>query len=224
MNNLVLKNANGMEFVPAPREFKATEADLEKGTFSGYGAVFGNRDDGFDVIEKGAFKKFRKKSNGRIRIMAYHDSRKIIGDAKVTQDDNGLFVEGQLNFKLPETEGIFELMKDGALDAMSVGFNILPKGAKWDDESMTRFISKAELWETSIVPFGMNSKARITNVKGAEIQSPAQFEEFLRSSGFSRKQAVAIASRGFVAGQSDSVLDTRATLDLKNLLIADTHF
>lgn len=219
----VCKDNEDLCFVPAPLEFKALDTD--KGTFEGYGAVFGNRDDGWDVIEPGAFKKFKYKKGGkRIRIMAYHDSRMIVGDAEVSQDDKGLKVKGQLNFNLPDAAGVFEQMKDGGIDAMSVGFNILDKGAKYDDDYMTRYISKAELWEVSLVPFGMNSKARITSVKSGEVNDIRQFEKLLHANGFSRKQAKAIAVHGFGSnGQCDADLDPSEMLAIKQTL-ADATF
>ena len=180
--------------------------------------MFGNRDDGWDIIEKGAFKKFRKKRNGTVRLMAYHDSRQIIGEVEYKQDDRGLKVNGTLNFDLPHAAGVWAGMKDGSLDAMSVGFNIQKNGSRWDEDTLTRFISKAELFEVSIVPFGMNDKARITNVKGSELQTPRAFERFLRDHGFSRSQSEAITAKGFRAGQGEPDDATRGNLALANLI------
>lgn len=185
----------------APMEFKA---GAEPGSFKGYGAVFGNLDDGADIIKAGAFTKIRKKSNGKIRIPLYHDMSRVVGEGTVTQDEKGLQVEGQLNMSLSYAADAYELMKDGTLDAMSVGFSILDKGAEFDDDYRVRTISKAELWEVSIVPFGMNRKAKIRSVKGAgEINTVREFEAFLRNSGYSQKDAKAIASKGYGALHRD---------------------
>lgn len=190
-----------MEYKEAALEFKA---GAEPGTFTGYGAMFENLDDGNDIIKAGAFTKIRTKSNGKIRIPLYHDMNKVVGEGEVVQDGKGLSVKGQLNMALSYAQDAYELMKDGTLDAMSVGFSILDKGAAYDEDYRVRTITKAELWEVSIVPFGMNRKAKIRAVKSAgDIQNIRDFEGHLRTLGYSQREAKAIASTGFGALHRD---------------------
>ena len=189
------------EFKDAVMEFKA---GTDAGTFTGYGAVFENLDDGDDVIKSGAFRKIRTKSNGMIRIPLYHDMSRVVGEGKVVQDGKGLVVEGTLNMKLSYAQDAYELMQDGTLDAMSVGFSIMDKGASYDEDYRVRTITKAELWEVSIVPFGMNRKAKIRSVKAAgDISTIREFEAHLREIGYSQREAKAIASCGFGARHRD---------------------
>ena len=200
-----------METKAVPLEFKAGS---EPGEFKGYGAIFGNRDLGGDIIEAGAFKKVQKTSDGKVRIALYHDLDRLIGKASFSQDEKGLKLEGKLNMNVSYARDAYELMKDGTLDGMSVGFNILKGGSVWDDEFTTRTIKKADLWEVSIVPFGMNPKAKLTSVKSAEqISNIREFEHMLRESGFSRKEAAAIALHGFKGLQSDSASLARSLSD-----------
>jgi hypothetical protein len=91
-------------------------------------------------------------------------------------------------------------MKAGVLDSMSVGFNITEAA----DEGMRgsgRVIEAVDLWEVSLVTWGANPDAQITSVKSIK-----DFERFLRDAGYTRKQALAIASGGYKAAfeQSDS--------------------
>ena len=189
------------EFKDAVMEFKA---GAEPGAFTGYGAVFENKDDGSDIIKAGAFTKIRTKANGKIRIPLYHDMNRIVGEGEVVQDGKGLAVKGTLNMNLSYAQDAYELMKDGSLDAMSVGFSILPKGAEYDDDYTVRTITKAELWEVSIVPFGMNRKAKIRSIKGAtQIETIRDFEGHLRELGYSQREAKAIASGGYGALHRD---------------------
>ena len=189
------------EFKDAVMEFKA---GAEPGSFTGYGAVFENLDDGSDIIKSGAFTKIRTKSNGKIRIPLYHDMSRVVGEGEVVQDGKGLAVKGTLNMNLSYAQDAYELMKDGTLDAMSVGFSVLPKGSEWTDDYSVRTITKAELWEVSIVPFGMNRKAKIRSVKSAgQIQTIRDFEAHLREFGYSQREAKAIASGGFGALHRD---------------------
>jgi HK97 family phage prohead protease len=194
-----------VDYLSSPDEIKAS---AEAGTWTGYGAVFDNLDDGRDIIKQGAFKKIRLKKNNRLRVPLYHDMQRLVGDAEVTQDSKGLLVKGKLNMALPAAEEAYQLLLDGGIDSMSVGFNILPKGSEWDEGYSQRTITKAELWEVSLVPFGMNRKAKLTSVKSIiddihEIENPRALERLLRHVGFSRKQSVAIAAGGFKALAGD---------------------
>ncbi|MCR4331302.1 MAG: HK97 family phage prohead protease, partial [Sulfuricaulis sp.] len=97
----------------------------------------------------------------------------------------------------------YALMKGGALDGMSIGYDVLQGGAKIL-ESGIRILTGLKLWEISPVTFGMNPLAGIDGVKNAgNITNIREFEDFLRESGgFSKAQAVAIAGRGWNGLQS----------------------
>ena len=202
MNELIRKES--------PLEFKAGS---EPGSFTGYGAYFGNKDDGGDIIVAGAFKKMRLKKNGKIRVPIYHDMQRVVGEAAVTQDAKGLKLVGQLNMAKSFAQDAYEDILDGTLDAMSVGFRILDKRSEWSEDYSLRTITKAELWEVSLVPFGMNRKAKLASFKDSSgINDIRQFEAHLRDLGYSQKDAKAIASKGFGAlhrdgGRSDDQRD-----------------
>jgi HK97 family phage prohead protease len=206
-----------VDYLSSPDEIKAS---AEAGTWTGYGAVFNNLDDGRDIIKQAAFKKIRLKKNGRLRVPLYHDMQRLVGDAEVSQDSKGLLVKGKLNMALPAAEEAYQLLLDGGIDSMSVGFNILPKGSEWDEGYTQRTITKAELWEVSLVPFGMNRKAKLTSVKDAfgQIDSPRQLEAALKEIGFSNREAKAICADGFKglrqrdAGGSDELRDAASQL------------
>lgn len=185
-----------MQTIEVPLEVKATS---KTGQFEGYGAVFGNKDLGNDIILPGAFEKVRTTNDKKVRIALYHNLGQLMGKASFKQDDHGLYLNGQVNMNVSYAKDAYELMKDGTLDGMSVGFNILPGGYEWDKEEESgeavRIISKAELWEVSVVPFGMNPEAKIDSVKQAFMgQGVRAFEAHLRDSGFSRKESVAMVS------------------------------
>ncbi len=211
-----------MEIINVPLEIKAD--DSRPGFFSGYGAVFNNKDYGDDIILPGAFEQVRKTQDGKVRIALYHNLQLLVGKAEFKQDERGLHLEGQINMNVSYAKDAYELMKDGTLDGMSVGFNILKGGVDWgeDDEGdRVRLISKAELWEVSIVPFGMNPEALVDNVK-SDINTIRDFESFLHKSGYNRSEAKAIASRGYKALQRDAGAsfgaDEMSVDDVKSLI------
>lgn len=180
-----------MDRIYAPLEIKTANAD---GTFSGYAAVFGNIDLGYDVIEPGAFKSAKTTADGQLRIAIDHKMSQLAGKATFKQDDRGLYVEGKLSLGVSYVKDAYALMRDGVLDGLSVGFNILKDGADYEERSgkFVRVIKAAELWEFSIVAFGMNPLAKVETVK-----SIRDFEAQLRGLGYSQTEAKALASGGF---------------------------
>lgn len=204
-----------MDRIQAPLQLKSASAD---GTFTGYAAVFGNIDLGYDVIEQGAFTKAKTTKDGLLRIAIGHNLNMLAGKATFRQDEHGLYVEGKLSLGVSYVRDQYELMKDGVLDGLSVGFDILPEGAAYEERGLkyVRVIKAAELWEFSIVPFGMNPEARIDSVKAATVRD---FEGQLRALGYSQTEAKALASGGFKSlGHRDGGLDSGTLADeLKTL-------
>lgn len=204
-----------IERITAPLEIKAASKD---GTFTGYAAVFGNIDLGYDVIEPGAFKSAKTTSDGKLRIAIGHRLDRLAGKASFKQDDRGLRVEGQLSLGVSYVRDNYELMKEGVLDGLSVGFDILRDGATYEERAgrQVRVITAAELWEFSIVPFGMNPEALVDSVKAVTVRD---FEAQLRGLGYSQTEAKALASGGFKSlGRRDGASDSEKLADaLKDL-------
>lgn len=204
-----------MDRVIAPITIKEAKAD---GSFTGYAAVFNNVDLGGDVILPGAFQAVKTTRDGQVRIAMNHDLRKLAGKSSFSQDAHGLLVEGQLTLGVSYVKDAYELMKTGVLDGLSVGFNILEGGSTWEerDGEYIRIISAAELWEFSLVPFGMNPEALVDSVKAA---STRDFEAQLRGLGYSQREAKALASGGFKSlGHRDDAPNSETLADeIKNL-------
>ena len=184
------------------------KSDSENGTFEGYGSTFNNIDLDDDVIQKGAFLDSIKGLDYQIPLFYGHqyDSENILGLAEVKEDERGLFVKGQIYLEDSKSKKIYNLMKNRVLKSMSIGFLTKEHSYESRETKSVRVIKKAELKEVSIVPFPANPKALISSVKSREgISSIRDFEDFLRDSGFTRKEACLIASKGFKAlNQSDS--------------------
>lgn len=188
-----------------PFEVKSVD---DTGNFEGYASVFNNIDNGYDVIEPGAFTKVKTTRAGKLKLALFHDLTRLVGAADFKQDDYGLHIAGQINLKVSYARDAYELMKDDTLDSMSIGFNIISAVEEKRDGKWVRVIKEAELWEASIVPFGMNEQALITNVK-SDIRA---FETALRERmGLSQKEAAAVASLSYPAlhregGGADTVI------------------
>lgn len=190
----------------------------KSGVFSGYGAITGNVDAGGDMIEKGAFKRTLREweDKGKFPPMLLQHGGGMFGGGVddllpvgkwISMEENakGLKVEGEL-FALGTERGqyIYEGMKAGALDGMSIGYRVRKEGVVYGTKPAEprRKITDLDLVELSIVTFPMNDKARIGAVKSGDIKTIREFEDFLRDvGGFSVAQAKAIASRGFKASE-----------------------
>lgn len=175
-------------------EYKAE--DDEKGMFSGYGSIFGNKDLGNDVVVEGAFaKSIGKKGAKAVKMLYQHRQDEPIGVFdEIIEDRRGLKVKGRLAMGTQRGREVYELMKMGALDGLSIGYRVDPKGAEYDEKGKRRYLKSVDLMEISAVTFPMNPRARVQAVKGAE-RTVREWEELLRDAGsLSRNEAKAAAS------------------------------
>lgn len=176
--------------------FEIKEVSENSGAFSGYGSIFGNEDQGGDIVEKGAFKN---RMSSVIPVLWQHNPDEVIGKYKtVIEDDRGLYVEGELALKTQKGAEAYELLKMKAVSGLSIGYHV--DNYEIDKKRNVRVLKEVTLWEVSIVTFPMNTKAKITNVKdlfSGGMLREREFEQFLRESGFSRSQAKAITAHGF---------------------------
>lgn len=153
---------------PATREYKSFKFELESadesGEFSGYAAVFGNKDSGGDIIEKGAFSKTIREDFDRIKILSQHtDCELPIGKPlELREDDKGLFIRGKIS-DTAKGRDIQTLMKDGVLNELSIGYDAVE--FDYDNEQGVRRLKEIKLWEVSIVTWAMNDQAKIDEVK-----------------------------------------------------------
>ena len=175
-----------------------------EGTFTALGSTFGNVDQGGDVVEPGAFTD--SLSAKQPKMLWQHNSEWVIGkwtDAAETK--HGLEMEGQLllghdkhgNQNNPRAFEAYEALKSGAITDMSIGY--VP--VDWDRKDGVRHLKEIDLWEVSVVTFGMNELAKVTGVKGRvmrnETLTKRDLESFLRDAGMSRKNAKGLIAQGF---------------------------
>lgn len=197
-----------LERMTLPFELKEAETEGDLGIIKGYAGVKHNVDGGGDVIMDGAFRAgFEAMARERLTMKMYAEHRIPIGLFPVAREDKkGLWVEGSVVMDTQAGHDAFHLAKNDVYDAMSIGYKILPGGYNYatrgrgKNEVEVRELSKIMVVESSLVPFGMNSRARVATVKAAQerFQTIRELETFLRDEGgFSRAAAKAVASGGF---------------------------
>lgn len=173
----------------------------DTGTFGGYASIFGNVDHGGDIVERGAFEEIIRTKDGKVRILYQHDMRQPIGKATVEQDDRGLRFDGALVLENANARNAHALMKQGILDGMSIGYDVLPNGDEMTESGFRR-LKRLKLWEISVVTFGMNPLAKVETVKERfrQVTNIRDYEDLLRDvCGFTNRQAKLLASGGWRA-------------------------
>ena len=167
------------------------EANKEYGEFEGYASVFNNIDLGNDVIKTGAFRKsLRKRGVKGVKLLYQHKTDMPIGVfEEIKEDEHGLMVKGKLALKTQAGQEAYELLKMGALDAMSIGFRANPDEVSYDKRTNKRMIGEVDLMEISLVTFPMNPQAKVRSVKGEEV-SIREWENGMRDAfSLSRSEA-----------------------------------
>lgn len=181
-----------------PLEIKSVAPD---GRFEGYASLFNREDLGRDMILPGAFAdSLKTRTSKGIRLLYQHDPSEPIGVWDMLKEDaKGLYARGRLLLDVARAREVHALLKEGALDGLSIGFKAI--SARRENKTGIRRISKVDLWEISVVTFPMLPEARIAAMKhrlpAPYARSAKQFESWLTTDGqFTRSEARAFLAHG----------------------------
>lgn len=181
------------------------------GSFAGYGNVYNVVDEGGDIVAPGCFSdslsEWRAKGMQPAMLWQHRPGEPIGAYQVVREDKTGLYVEGSLALKTVRGSEAYELLKMDAISGLSIGYET--DEASIDQKTGIRTITKADLWEVSLVTFPMNDQSRVSSVKGLEtaiaaIETERDMEDFLRKSGIPRAAAVALVAKCKVLVQRES--------------------
>ena len=172
--------------------FESEVKSNEQGVFTGDGSIFGNEDQGNDIVQKGAFtKSLEERPASKVKMLFQHKTDEPIGVfTEIYEDQKGLFVKGQLAMGTQKGRETYELLKMGALDGMSIGFKADPTKQSYNENKRgVRTLKEVDLMEISLVTFPMNEQAMVQSVKGNS-KSIREWEKILRDAGgLSRTEA-----------------------------------
>jgi HK97 family phage prohead protease len=168
-----------IQYKTVASEFKASG---DKGVYEGHFSVFGNVDDGGDVIMAGAFARTIAERASRIKVFYAHDWMKLIGPPPdvLQEDSTGLYAKGRLTLGSFWGNEAWQLMKDGALTEGSIGYEPEPGTMTYDDRGV-RFLKELKLYEISPVPLGMNPLTEVQAIKRLGQGNDAAYTEALLS-------------------------------------------
>lgn len=152
-------------------EFIVKSVDVEKRTIVAYGSSFGTVDSHNDRVLKGAFSESISTKKGQILFLNAHnryDTTNILGViSEIKEDDFGLLFEVQIA-DTQKGNDILELYKAGVPLQHSIGGNYIEGGFKFNETDGVWDITKFDLSEISVVPFGSNSKTPLVTIKEEE--------------------------------------------------------
>jgi uncharacterized protein len=172
-------------------ETKAMADGSDRASFTGIAST-ADRDRARDIIEAGAFGSINPK---KVRMFRDHMKEHLIGGwQKFEQDGRHLKVEGEISLLTDKGRETYALMKQGFLDGLSVGFQIQPGGAVWDNTKQVRTIKRASLIECSIVALPANEGATVSTVKSL---SREQTRDWLHDNGWTDRDVEAVLIKGF---------------------------
>jgi HK97 family phage prohead protease len=209
----------------------AVKTTGETGSFEGLGAVFNDLHptssyalppEWKDRILPGAFARTiaeHAKAGTSPAMLYMHERGNVVGAWRTLEEGrDGLLVRGQVaeGARSPSGETLHNLMKIGALNALSIGFQVRKQSL--DPEKKIRDIAEVAVSEISIVDVPGIHRARVTDVKS---MSPDHLERLLRDAGLSPMEVKALLSGGvaalYSAASHDEVLATDILEGLKGL-------
>ena len=171
--------------IPSPRAvFAAREtkraplalANVDaSGVFEGYASLFGVVDLGRDVVMPGAFREtIARRGASGVKMLWQHRAAEPIGAwLAIEEDARGLKVTGRLNLAVAKAREVLALMREGAVDGLSIGFRA--ERSQRDANGLRR-LKKIDLWEISLVTFPMLPQARVTAIKRAPMALRARWQ------------------------------------------------
>ena len=147
-------------------EIKESAINMDERTFKGYASTF-DLDQVDDIIHPGAFRKSIQEAFPAKKIKVLWQHWEPLGmPVEMYEDAKGLYVKAKVS-KTTLGDEALELMRDGVVDKMSIGFKI-PKGKCDYSDDGVRNIREVQLLEFSPVTFPANEAAVITGVKNLE--------------------------------------------------------
>lgn len=143
-----------------PMEMKLDE---DTRIFEGYASTFGNKDFVDDIVVPGAFKKTIAERFPTRQIKVLYQHMEPLGmPIHMEEDSKGLYVKAKVSNTTLGND-VLELMRDGVIDRMSIGYDIITD--EKDRTTNARLLKELKLYEFSPVTFPANDEAIISQVK-----------------------------------------------------------
>jgi HK97 family phage prohead protease len=151
-----------------PAEWKAVPGD--PGELEGYASVFGNVDQGGDIVLPGAFRKTLadwSRSRQPLPLIADHDltTEGVIGSvSNAAEDATGLRITARFSSD-PKAQSVRTKMIEGHIRGMSFTYETVRSYVGTAAGKSVRYLQELKLFEATVTPFPMNQLA-LASAKG----------------------------------------------------------
>ena len=152
------------------KDFEVKEDADGEFVYTAYGAVFGNKDRGGDILQPGAFKRTIDQNDGRFPLVADHkigDVGKRLGVAYAKEDAHGVRIKGHINTETQMGQEVASHIRHAQKHDLplgqSFGYNV--RDDDYDPEKDARLLKEIENHEFTVTQIPMNDEARVTGVK-----------------------------------------------------------
>lgn len=166
-----LTKRNNQKFEYKAMQLSVKDVDTKSGIVTGYYAAFGNIDNGYDRILKGAFTKtiLERGPEGtkQIKHLYQHDSWTPLGLPTILKEDTkGLYFETPFS-KTEFAQDILIQYAEGIFNEHSIGYRVIKEKRVEDDNGnfICWDLEEVKLWEGSTVTWGMNPNTPFTGLK-----------------------------------------------------------
>lgn len=181
-----------------------------EGVIEGYGATFDGIDSYGDSIKAGAFAESIQRA-APLMLWQHRQDSPIGRWTDLREDSRGLYVRGQINMATAAGRDAYSHLREQDISGLSIGYRIPPGGA--ESRGDVRLLKAIDLAEISVVSMPADPRARVTAVKSHRPETLRELERALQDLGYSRRQAAAIAQKGF-----SGIEEPEETNDLDALL------
>lgn len=164
---------------PSDFEFKYAADGDQAGVIEGYASIFGELDQGGDIVRKGAFAKSlrqrRKADRWDIPMFFGHAHASVpIGVwSDFAEDSRGLKCKGRIILEAPEAKQVRAVLMAGGGMGISIGYQttsrkfVTADGKEHDDwaQGAVRHLIEVDLFECSLTAMPMCRGAGVTSAK-----------------------------------------------------------
>lgn len=137
----------------------------DNGKFVGFASIYGNRDQGGDVVVAGALTKTIQERGGKFPL--FYNHRVNVGVSSVQDTPKGALTEGVINLEKQVGRDLYSDIKffaaNGQSFGMSIGYTPIPD--KIERKNGTRYLREIVLHETTLTESPMNQEATVVDVK-----------------------------------------------------------
>lgn len=152
------------------KQYEIKEDSDSEFEFTAYGAVFGNKDRGGDILKKGAFKRTIDHNDSRFPLVADHELKmgSRLGVAYAKEDDHGVRVNGHINTDTQMGREVASHIRHAEKHdlpiGMSFGYEVVKDG--YDEQKNARVLKEIKNHEFTVTQIPMNEEAHVMGVKG----------------------------------------------------------